>query len=546
MPYDPLIAAADSAGLAELNHAILESALDCIITMDAAGVVREFNPAAERTFGYTREQAVGRELASLIIPPALQERHRQGLARYLATGEGPVLGRRIEIPGLRADGSEILVELAITAFHLGTEPVFAAYLRDVTVRVRAERRRDAQYAIASLLARSWSIDEAGPQIIEMIAQSGDWVLGGLWLADPGEKTMRYRCGWQEDLPGLQTFAEISRAMVFSDARSLPGRVVTAAKPTWIIDVKSDPDFPRSAAASAAGLAGAFAFPISAGGELNGVIELFSQRTVQPDEDLLLLVESLGTQIGHFVQRRRIEDELQQQKEAAEAANAAKDKFLAALSHELRTPLTPVLMWAGEMVQDPALSPELREELQMVVRNIELEARLIDDLLDVTRIARGRLRLQLQDADAHQLVRHAIEIVRRSDEGRAIELAVELEADDAGVHVDPARIQQVFWNVLRNAWKFTAPQGRITVRSQNRTPGTVTFEISDSGIGIAPENLQKIFQAFEQVDEGREGLGLGLAISKAVVDLHHGALSAQSAGLGQGTTFLIELPTAAGA
>src|SRR6266403_353444 len=115
-----------------LDRALLDSALDCIISMDANGRVLEFNPAAERVFGYTRDQAVGQELASLIIPPALRDRHRAGLRRYLETGEGPVLGKRIEITGVRADGSEILVELAITPLHTGSEPIFTAYLRDIT------------------------------------------------------------------------------------------------------------------------------------------------------------------------------------------------------------------------------------------------------------------------------------------------------------------------------------------------------------------------------------------------------------------------------
>ena len=120
--------------------------------MDADGLVREFNPAAERVFGYRREDAIGRELASLIIPPVLRERHRQGLAKYLETGEGPVLGRRIEIAAVRADGTEILVELAITPLQISGRPMFTAYLRDITERVRTERRRTAQYSVASLLA----------------------------------------------------------------------------------------------------------------------------------------------------------------------------------------------------------------------------------------------------------------------------------------------------------------------------------------------------------------------------------------------------------
>src|SRR5256885_2011950 len=134
-----------------LDRALLDSALDCIISMNAAGCVIEFNPAAERVFGYTRDQALGQELASLIIPPAQRHRHRKGLRHYLETGEGPVMGKRIEVKALRADGSEILVELAITALGRGAEPVFAAYLRDITDRNRGE---EASRRLAAIIESS--------------------------------------------------------------------------------------------------------------------------------------------------------------------------------------------------------------------------------------------------------------------------------------------------------------------------------------------------------------------------------------------------------
>ena len=157
--------------------------------------------------------------------------------------------------------------------------------------------------------------------------------------------------------------------------------------------------------------GGFAFPLFAGRAINGVIELFSERVVEPDPDLLQLVTALGSQIGLFIERRRIEKELELAKENAEAASAAKDRFLATLSHELRTPLNPVLLWADGILNQPGVDPELEHGLRMVCRNVELEARLIDDLLDLTRIARGKLQLRLEQTDAHELIEHAIEIVR---------------------------------------------------------------------------------------------------------------------------------------
>ena len=524
-----------------LNRAILESALDCIITMDASGRVREFNPAAERVFGFSRAEAVGKELAELIIPWRMRKQHRRGLAHYLKTGEGPLLGKRIEIAALRRDGSEILVELAIAAYKIEGSPVFTAYLRDMTERLRNDRRRIAQYNVASLLAGSSTLAEAGAQLLEIIASSGDWVFGAIWLHDKAARGLRCRTVWHPAAEGLAKFAELSRSITFAKGKGLPGRVWGLKEPTWIYDVTHDPNFPRAPVAAEADLRGAFAFPLFAGREVNGVIELLSHKMVEPDPDLLQMVEAFGSQIGLFIERRRIQRELQREKENAEAANAAKDKFLATLSHELRTPLTPVLIWAGGTLNQSDLGPEIKEGLQMVCRNVELEARLIDDLLDLTRISRGKLQLQLQAADAHELLQHALEIVRRDIEDRHLELSVSLEASSHDVMVDPPRLQQVFWNVLRNACKFTPDHGTVSVRSYNSSPKSITVEISDTGVGIEPQFLDKIFDAFEQIDSHREGLGLGLAISKAIIEMHNGSVRARSAGLGKGATFVIDLP-----
>jgi PAS domain S-box-containing protein len=233
------------------------------------------------------------------------------------------------------------------------------------------------------------------------------------------------------------------------------------------------------------------------------------------------------------------------KAAAEAASGAKDDFLAVLSHELRTPLTPVLANAILLERDPALSSEHRQMMSTIRRNIELEARLIDDLLDATRISRNKLTLQKTLIDAHQILTWVFEMCRAEADAKDLDLAFDLTASVRHVHADPARFQQILWNLLKNAIKFTPDGGRIRILTTNPTAICLRIVVTDSGVGIAPEALPHIFGAFEQggyaVTQRFGGLGLGLAISQALAQLHEGKITAASAGPGTGSTFTFELP-----
>lgn len=255
---------------------------------------------------------------------------------------------------------------------------------------------------------------------------------------------------------------------------------------------------------------------------------------------------LQSKAGIFFELALQREALRQSAEEAQAANRAKDDFLAALSHELRTPLTPVLMTATALETDPSLSVDVRGQLGMMRRNVELEARLIDDLLDITRISRGKLAIVPVVADIHQLLRHTEEIVRSDGLGKQVHLSFSLEATQHHAMADPARLQQVFWNLIKNALKFTPNGGSTTVRTSNPEPGRVVIEVSDTGIGISAEALPHIFRAFEQGDVSGQhrygGLGLGLAISQAIAEAHGGSIRAQSEGAGRGATFIVSLAT----
>lgn len=228
------------------------------------------------------------------------------------------------------------------------------------------------------------------------------------------------------------------------------------------------------------------------------------------------------------------------------ASEAKDRFLATLSHELRTPLTPALLIIGAVAIDERLDPGLREELATVRRNLELEARLIDDLLDLNRLACGKISLHLQPADLHRALQDVLSICHKEITEKGLALQLELASPDHFVSGDTGRLQQVIWNLLKNATKFTPKGGSITIRSLNPCEGTVRIEVTDTGLGIDPKHFSRLFVAFEQtnaqITRQFGGLGLGLAICKAIVDLHGGKIWVESKGKGHGATFALELPT----
>jgi PAS domain S-box-containing protein len=268
-------------------------------------------------------------------------------------------------------------------------------------------------------------------------------------------------------------------------------------------------------------------------------------TVSPIKDSTGRIIGASKVARDITERKRAEEQLLEAKREAEAASHAKDKFLAALSHELRTPLTPVLMAVAAIDMSSDLAPELRDDITMIRRNVELEAKLIDDLLDLSLALSGKLRLDLQTVEVNEVVHHVCEICRPFVLEKGINLHCDLPDPSPFVKADPARLQQILWNLLKNATKFTPERGDISVTVSPTIENRVRLQVRDSGIGIALDVLPCIFDAFEQgdADISREfgGMGLGLAITKNLVELHRGTIRAESGGAKQGSTFTVEFP-----
>jgi PAS domain S-box-containing protein len=249
----------------------------------------------------------------------------------------------------------------------------------------------------------------------------------------------------------------------------------------------------------------------------------------------------------ITERRRAQDERERLLQEAEAASRAKDQFLATLSHELRTPLNAVVGWAHMLRSGKLDEPATARAIETIDRNARAQSQLISDILDISRIVSGKLRLNVRPVDLTPVVEAALDTVRPSAEAKGIRLQAILDPAAGPVSGDADRLQQVIWNLLANAIKFTPAGGRVLVRVE-RADDLARIVVSDSGTGIAREFLPHVFERFRQADGSTTrrhgGLGLGLAIVRHIVEVHGGTVSADSAGAGQGATFTVEIPISA--
>jgi signal transduction histidine kinase len=289
-----------------------------------------------------------------------------------------------------------------------------------------------------------------------------------------------------------------------------------------------------------GLRSAIVVPLAATDHVIGTLTLVTSESGRTfDEEDLRFADDLARRAALSIENARLYTEAQQ-------ANRAKDEFLATVSHELRTPLTAVLGWARvlRMGADPGTA---REAVEAIERSAAAQAQLIEDILDISRIRVGKLRFRSEPVDLPPVVEAAVEMVRPAAEQKQLSLQVELERDLPAISGDPTRLQQIVWNLLTNAVKFTPPSGRITVTLRAKD-ALARLCVSDTGSGIPPEFLPHLFERFSQAETSTTrsagGLGLGLSIVRHLVELHGGVIHAESAGEGKGATFVVEIPLAA--
>lgn len=540
-----------------------------IFLLDTQGHIASWNQGAEQIKGYRADEIIGKHF-SLFYPSESIERRWPEYELKRAEAEG-----RFEDEGwrVRKDGSRFWAAVTITAIRNegGTADGFIKITRDLTARKQAE----GQYA---RLAREQAAREAA-EISEkralFLARASQALATSLNEEQIYQEAVRIAVPFLADICIVDRLEEkgFSRIAAFNqsstvdfDAASrlrerypiklVENYLVAEVMRTGETRIFGDPpklskytaqfqgeqnDYPLLKALSAQS---AIIVPLVNRGDVFGAISfIFTDAARSYNLAEIALTQDFGRRVSTAVDHALLYATAQEAQRNAEMASRAKDRFLAMLSHELRTPLTPILFSSSILMEDPTVPDAIREHLRVIVKNAELEARLIDDLLDVTRISRGKLHLSFGIADAHEVLRSVLETCSSELINHQLQVSVDLQATNYQLCADVDRLQQVFWNLLKNAIKFTPREGQIRIRSMNLRSDLLRIEVQDSGKGIAPGVVARIFDPFEQA-ENSEGLGLGLAICKNIVELHGGRITVNSPGLGNGATFVVEIPVVA--
>jgi len=533
--------------LPSLLAAIVQSSDDAIVSKDLNSIVTSWNPAAERMFGYTAEEMIGHSIRA-IIPEDRQYEEDEVIARIRA---GAAVDH-FETVRKHKNGALIDISLSISPVRDESGVIVGASktARDITERLRAremEERNRRQAVFLSRLTGSFATSLEPREILGSLAELSvpyfaDWCSVDL-LQDNGQ--IERLADAHVDPRKSDLLKQLRKNYGNSQPPLSPAFVIRTSEPAVVLEVTDrflaeaaagDPD--RLRILRSLDLLSYLCIPLRIQGRMIGAVTMARADSGRRfDEEDLRVAEDAASRTALAVDNARAYEQLQ-------AANQLKDEFLATLSHELRTPLNAILGYS-RMLRSGIMKEERRDQaLETLERNATTLTQMVEDVLDVSRIAAGKIRLHIQLVELSTVLRDALATITPAADAKGVRLEAILEPHVGPVSGDPDRLQQVIWNLLSNAVKFTPRGGRVQMRLQ-RVNSHIEVTVSDTGIGIREDFLPHLFERFRQGDSTttREhgGLGLGLAIARRIVELHGGRIQAFSPGEEQGSTFRVELP-----
>ncbi len=518
---------------------VLETAHDAFVGASEGGDIIDWNKRAEEIFGWSAQEVLGRPLAETIVPPSFREAHRRGLRRFLATGEGPLLFRRVELPALHRDGHEFDVEVTIWPSRSGDRCRFNAFLRDISSRKRAEAYMRLLQRAAAAANSAETIESAVRSVLAEVRNVTGWPVGHAYLVDPGPARRLAPTGWWQlaSQGNFHAFRTATERVRLEPGVGLPRRVLETGEPAWVADLSLDENFARYRFSDEVSVRSGFAFPVLVGQEVVAVLEFYAWEPTVPDEELLSVMSNVGTQLGRVFERERTAQELQRTNRELQAAVELKSRFVSIVSHELRSPLSAILGFAALMELDWEELDE--DEKRNYVRSIERQSRrlnrLVEDLLMMSRLETEAVETRPTDFALCEVIKQAI-----TDLNIAVS-KVECPPETR-VRADRDHVTQILVNFLTNAARYGAPPIRVTVEEGE---GFVDLRVCDRGPGIEEGFLPRLFQPFARARGVKSaGSGLGLSIVRGLARANGGDSWYEPA-KPQGACFVVRLMAAAG-
>ncbi|MGA2033886.1 MAG: PAS domain S-box protein [Thermoguttaceae bacterium] len=527
-------------------RAVVDHVIDGIIAINHHGQIESFNPAAERIFGYRAAEVIGRNV-NMLMPEPHRSQHDGYVANYLRTGQAKIIGIGREVLGLRKDGSTFPMDLAVTEFQLEQRRTFVGLVRDVSERKRAEQTfrflADASASLASLVDFQSTLEKVARMAVPLFA---DWCLVDMVGPDGG----LHRMAAAHADPQKTQLAEDFNRRCPEEGKAVrgPGQVLRTGRSDLLTTISAANIGELAATEEQARflqslqIKSAMSVPLQVRGRILGVVTFMAAESAHHYQTADLgVAEDLAHRASLAIESARLYAEVKD-------ADRRKDEFLAMLAHELRNPLAPIRNGLDLLDMEDLDAETAAWTRNMMKHQVQHMVRLVDDLLDVSRIMRGKIQLRKEPLLLADAVTRGIETAQPLIDAQQHQLEVHLPAEPLWIEADPVRIAQVVANLLNNAAKYSDKPGHIWVDLQ-RSGSLAVLRVRDDGLGIDPELLPQIFDLFTQADRSvarsRGGLGIGLTVVRSLVERHGGSVEALSAGPNQGSEFLVRLPALAG-